>query len=228
MLSPENRNGFTLTKKETAQAVNYLGKKDGKTNFHLNLDHIDSFSMGWQTSLTIEDFLAQACSLADKVALLDPECRPMETEQEVTIVKMRVDATKGVATGRISAAPSYSGFNYNTINIGSPKGYTELTFDEAGWPITKMSLQKVIDADGHHFELDDRCFIRINAEFCTIMFNGEQPLVFSFWSHVPAIEALTDSFSRTSTQPELTDQFRDATNILASPRFAPYLPAESS
>ena len=73
MATPETTCKFELVKKKAGGSEYVLGKKDGRLNFYIHEDLIDSFSVGWLTSLTLEQFLKNACSLADAVSALNPK-----------------------------------------------------------------------------------------------------------------------------------------------------------
>lgn len=225
----ESENTFHLVKKDEAY-YRYIGKRGNRADFGISVgNHPDSFSVSWRTALTLDEFLKHACTLIDALYKLNPVYRPTDTNNPITVVSVSSKQAdeEGVIRGRIRAAGSYSGFDYNNvqINSGNPPEYAELTFDKLGWPLNRRDIDKAIElglGGVDRFQVTYSHFIRINAEFCTAIFNGE-PGLFTYWSHVPAIEALTRTYEATTIYPGVTEQFRDAVNVLVSPDFAQYL-----
>lgn len=225
----ESEKTFHLVKKDDAY-YRYIGKRGDRADFGISVgNHPDSFSISWGTALTSDEFLKHACMLIDAVSKLNPVNRPTDTNDPITVVSLSSEQAdeEGVIRGRIRGVGSYSGFDYNNVQIngGSPHEYAELTFDKLGWPLNRRDIDKAIElglGGADRFQVTDSHFVRINAEFCTVIFNGRSKL-FTYWSHVPAIEALTRTYEATTIYPGVTEQFRDAVNILVSPDFAQYL-----
>lgn len=228
----EGEPAYQLVKYEGDNSYyNYVGRRGDKVDFGVAVDrHPDSFSVAWKTTLTVNEFLEHACRLIDEVAALKPSYRPTDTDNPIIVVSLSIsDAdTDGVIKGRVRSVGSYSAEDYNNIqlNLGNPPGYAKLRLDQLNWPINSRDIDKAIElglGGVDRFQVTDRHFVRVNGEFCSVLFNGVEPGLFTYWSHVPAIDALTGTYEATTVSPGVSEQFRDAVNILVGPSFAQYL-----
>ncbi len=228
MTTPETSHGFNLTKKEGLNTL-YIGNDGAEQNFIILLDNPDSFSVEWKTSFSIDEFLTHACALADQIKSLHPHCRPMGTGNPISETTIEASDVEGenAASDNITMDSSYSGFDYNNVYIGTKEGSAELIFEPTDWPLTRQALQKAINENPEDindvFEIVDNSFIRINTEFCTLIIGGKNPKTFTFWSHVPAIDIIAQSYRETALKPCLETELRETLNILTSPQFAQFL-----
>ncbi len=171
----------------------FILKQNGKEVLVVSLRQ-DSYLVSWPTDVKIASFFEHACKLIDQLAGKNLPPRTILGDN---------NAVATIAPGvRTTIAPSYSGFEPNSIFVPVVDNILILPFDRIRWPIEIANLEKIAAEDGvgpttliDPFE----DFLRINAPYCTLMTNQDRfGKDISFWSHVLPSSDLLDFYKNTA------------------------------
>lgn len=108
----------------------------------VSLDYPDSFAIIWNTSLSPDKFLEQACRLIVALGRKPHHCRPMETGNPIAVAKL---PQQEGTSGTINIAPSYSDFGYNNVML---LPLLEIPFNKLRWPLTVEDIKQAYLAKG--------------------------------------------------------------------------------
>lgn len=199
----------------------YHIKEGNDLKLIVNLDFSDSFAISWGTDVTIDDFLKQASQLIDRMAKQKYKYRPMETGEGTAIASIPIPDGDESAAGVLTVDPSYSNFGYNNVEMIPWPTSKGVPFDKLVWPLRIEDIVMVgIEETGIPIETPtnpDAVFIRINAEFCTILLDSFEPKLhrpIAYWSHIPAIGDINRMYQETASKPIPEDIFRNVAREL--------------
>ncbi|MBI2086383.1 hypothetical protein HYT74_03515 [Candidatus Daviesbacteria bacterium] len=186
----------------------------------ISLDHPDAFSLIWETPISADEFLTQACKLIDALAGKPHNYRPMETGKSEAVIELTPEG----GTETLAVAPSYSDYGYNNVTIIP---HPEVPFDQLQWPLTIANIAQVYLANGVLAKnlpfSDDATWLRINGEFCTLFYGDIQdqwyPRRFSYWSHIPAVAEIYQAYQATAISPVPRTTFTQALEKTIALRF---------
>ncbi|MCL5784622.1 MAG: hypothetical protein M1142_04710 [Patescibacteria group bacterium] len=217
-------NGYFLVRTDKPAfhyAPIYTVKTADKALMSINLNFSDSFSMTWETALSADTFLKEACKLIDAISRKPHQYRPMETGNPIAVANLSQNAGESVS---LQVGPSYSDFGYNNVTLPP---FPSLRFDQLQWPLNLANITQVYLENGEEEQSlpqnDDKTWFRINAEFCTLFYGawGDQwyPRRFSYWSHILALKEIQDVYAATVSYPIPKTLFTKVLEKTVAPRF---------
>ncbi len=177
----------------------------------------DDFFVAWPTNVTNGRFLQTSSDLIDRLDSLPMPSRKYEEDNPARVTVVVSEETV------IHVPPSYTGFGFDNLAIGTAKDTFRLDFTKTDWPLSIDGLRKTINKkskkDRGSFKDDDltdtsRIWARINGPQASLFYNNtEYPHIFSdtqelsFWSDRLPKDELVDLYQTTATDPMPIDIF---------------------
>jgi hypothetical protein len=187
-----------------------------KPGLILNFCFPDAFAVSWPTKLTSAEFVYRSAAFLKGLPRDSFIERPPAAEPGEVIL---------IPGETVTVPATYSGHGQNNIYVsGSDNKYPECYI-----PFEDLSNNQLSDGvtepdflmtkSGYKIPLGKNRFVRINAEYCNLIF-GNEPFFsrsFTFWSHhVPDIDVFYKLFEDTSRVQIPKEAVNDILSVLLS------------
>lgn len=190
----------------------YTYKVSREPVLRLNFCFPDAFAVSWPTRLASVEFVHVSAAFLQGLSLTDFAERPPTSET----------GTVTLTAGQRAIVPAtYSGQGKNNIYVsGHDNRYPEcyipfedLANNQLSDGVTKPDF--LMTKSGYKIKLGRDRFIRINAEYCSLIFGNEEFRSFTYWSHlVPDIDMFFELFDQTTRRKIPKEPFGDILSIL--------------
>lgn len=196
----------------------YTYKVAGEPALRLHFSFPDAFAVSWPTRLTSVEFVHVSAVFLQDLSLKDFAERPPASEPgEVMLIPGQT----------VTVPATYSGHGQNKIYVsGHDNRYPEcyipfedLANNQLTDGVTRPDF--LLTKSGYKVNLGRNRFVRINAEYCTLIFGNESDFSRSltYWSHlIPDIDVFFKLFDETARRKIPKESFNDILSIfLGSP-----------